>query len=331
MGTVQLLPAEITPPKDLKVSQEMRDSLIIAQRMINEGKTGLVNKWQLLAKGCALVLDKHLYLAAGYTNYKDYFIKIDLDPSYVVRMVNALRLFGDSSLTRLPWRRLLQLVSLPSEVIAEIKKNGVEEFIGLAKKGKDFTARVEDLKAKAASHADSARVKTSPRKRADDLYSRLRSDDKEDRKAKVLQAKAFVENDSTTQELESQVIQLAANLDSLLHLTRRIGEKQLEFAMDDGIAKRVQEMCGIIYSAHQHGAAAVEHLKTLIDNIEETIKRDGEQGGRDIGLFLKEFSKYFQECRRVSGRFESLIEKASEKNAGVASGNVVPLRRPKTA
>lgn len=330
MAIDQLLPEEIAPPKDLRVSQEMRDSLIIAQRMINEGKAGLVNKWQLLAKGCALVLDKHLYLAAGYTNYKDYFIKSDLDPSYVVRMVNALRLFGDSSLSRLPWRRLLQLLSLPPEVIAEIKKKGVEAFIGLAKKGKAFTSMVEDLKAKAAP-SDTAPVKASPRKRVDDLYNRLRLGDKEDRKAKVLQAKAFVENDITSQELESQVIQLAANLDSLLHLTRRTGAKQLEFAMDDGIAKRVQEMCGMIFSAHQHGAAAVGHMKTLIEHIEETMKRDGEQGGRDIGLFLKDFSKYFGECRKVAGRFESLIDKTSESCSGAASGNVVPLRRPKTA
>lgn len=326
MGSGQLLTADISPPNDLKVTQEMRDTLIIAQRMINEGKTGFTRSWQLLAKGCALVLDKHLYLAAGYTNYKDYFIKRDMDPSYVLRMVNALRLFGNSSLSRLPWRRLLQLLSLPPEVIAEIKRRGVDEFIGLSKKEKEFTAKIEKLKMQVLP-SNSASSSSHPKKRADDLYNRLKRDDKDARKAKDLQAKAFVENEITRGELESQVIQFAADLDGLLHLSRRAGAKQLEFAVDDGTAKKTQELCSIIYSPHQHGAAAVQHLKILLEHIEETIKRDGEQGGRDVGEFLKEFSKYFEEGRSVTSRLDSMIMKARTNGEGVGSGNVVPIRR----
>ncbi len=330
MGSNQLLPADITPPKDLKVTQEMRDTLIIAQRMINQGKTGFASSWQLLAKGCALVLDKHLYLAAGFTNYKDYFIKRDLDPSYVVRMVNAQRLFGNSSLSRLPWRRLLQLLSLPSEVVAEIKRRDVDEFIGLSKKEKEFTAKIEELKTQARSF-NPASSSSHPKIKAEDLYNRLKRDDKEARKAKVLQAKAFVESEITNRELESQVIQFAADVDGLLRLTRRTGAKQLEFAVDDGTAKRAQELCGIIYSPHQHGAAAVQHLKNLLEHVEETIKRDGEQGGRDVEQFLKEFGKYFEECRGMTSKFDSAIVKGRTIGEGIGRGNVVPMRRRASA
>jgi len=326
MGLVKLIPEEITPPKDLRVTQDMRDTLIIAQRMITEGKSGLTNKWQLLAKGSALILDKHLYLAAGYTNYKDYFIKLDLDPSYVVRTVNALRMFGDSSLSRLPLRRLLQLLSLPEEVIAEIKKGGVDAFIGLSKKGKAFTASIMELKT-AASSLRSPSTEVQSRKGADDLYKRLKRDDKEARKAKDLQSKAFVENEIAANELESQVIQFAADLDSLLHLAKRVGAKQLEFAVDDGIAQRVQELCYIIYSPHQHGVAAVQHLKILLEHIEETIKRDGEQGGRDVGQFVAEFRKYFEDCRGLTSKFDSAIAKGRAIDEKAGGGKVVPMKR----
>ncbi len=326
MGSDKLLPEEITPPNDLRVTQDMRDTLIIAQRMLNEGKSGLANNWQLLAKGCALVLDKHLYLAAGYTNYKDYFIKHDLDPSYVVRMVNALRMFGDSSLSRLPWRRLLRLLSLPEEVVAEIKKGGVDAFIGLSKKGKEFTATIKELKTTTSS-LDSSSTDRRSKRGGDDLYNRLKRDDKEARKAKVLQSKAFVENEIATRELESQVIQFAADVDSLLHLSRRIGAKQLEFAVDDGTAKKAQELCGIIYTPHQHGTAAVQHLNALLDHIKETLKRDGEEGGRELAEFLKEFSGYFDACRSASGSFYSMKSKVQENDQGGVGGKVVPLRR----
>lgn len=325
MGSEHLLTADISPPGDLKVTPEMRDTLIIAQRMINEGKTGFASSWQLLAKGCALVLDKHLYLAAGCKNYKDYFIKHDLDPSYVVRMVNALRMFGNSSLSRLPWRRVLQLLSLPPEVIAEIKRLGADEFLGLAKKEKEFSAKIEKLKANVSSNTASASNPLG--KRADDLYDRLKRSDKEDRKAKVLQAKAFVENEMAGRELESQVVQFAADIDGLLHLCRRAGEKQLEFAVDDGTAKRAQELCSIIYSPHQHGSAAVQHLRILLEHIEETIKRDGEQGGRDVGRFVAEFGKYFEECRGLNRKFDSMLMKGKGIDEHVGDGKVVPIRR----